>query len=374
VWHTLTDSGAVASSTSYDPWGTPTQGRVATWGFTGELQQNDAVYLRARWYQPSSGTLLGRDPFGGDPHRPGGYHPYQYAFHNPVGYTDPTGQWPCWLWCDAPPPQHWTTAEEQDFLQQHADLLPNYSVDELRRMPGYAYHTPAEAARYAAGYRTYVADPQAYALSDAVAGDAGTFSEMYYREALAQAHPATIQAELDALLACQDTWTPEQERRFTDLWLRLNGLSGGNDAPMPTVLTGGVQETASFGAIGAFIGGGQNQGRRLPQDVAVNPVPPPILGPIQNRTVGPDPLQNTELQADIAFALRNNARDVRVDQQQVNANGQRVGINRPDLQYTDSLGQRIYIEYDRIPANGVRHKERILANDPQGVVINKTIP
>jgi len=40
-------------------------GSGAPFGFTGELHHNDLVYLRARWYDPSTGTLLGRDPFAG---------------------------------------------------------------------------------------------------------------------------------------------------------------------------------------------------------------------------------------------------------------------------------------------------------------------
>ncbi|MDO4898247.1 MAG: hypothetical protein Q3965_02960, partial [Rothia sp. (in: high G+C Gram-positive bacteria)] len=55
--------------------------------------------------------------------------------------------------------------------------------------------------------------------------------------------------------------------------------------------------------------------------------------------------------------------DIRIDQQQVNAAGQRVGINRPDLQYTLE-GKRYYIEYDRSSSGrGPHHAARIKAND-----------
>jgi RHS repeat-associated protein len=65
---------------------------VATWGFTGELQQGDAVYLRARWYQPSAGTLLGRDLWSGDTLRPQTLQPYQYVGNSPINLTDPSGR------------------------------------------------------------------------------------------------------------------------------------------------------------------------------------------------------------------------------------------------------------------------------------------
>lgn len=70
-----------------------------------------------------------------------------------------------------------------------------------------------------------------------------------------------------------------------------------------------------------------------------------------------------------------NARDMLVNQQQVNANQVRVGINRPDLQFTLENGQRVYVEYD-IPGSqrALRHLYRIQANDPLGKVILKTIP
>ena len=62
------------------------------------------------------------------------------------------------------------------------------------------------------------------------------------------------------------------------------------------------------------------------------------------------------------------ARDIRINQQQVNADRVRVGINRPDLQYTLN-GVRYYYEWDRPPSPRVAgHKARILANDPAGGV------
>ncbi|MCG8352205.1 MAG: hypothetical protein MI924_30945 [Chloroflexales bacterium] len=50
------------------------------------------MHLRARWYDPGSGTLTTRDPFGGFAKMPYSLHPYQYAYSNPVLWTDPTGE------------------------------------------------------------------------------------------------------------------------------------------------------------------------------------------------------------------------------------------------------------------------------------------
>jgi hypothetical protein len=67
-------------------------------------------------------------------------------------------------------------------------------------------------------------------------------------------------------------------------------------------------------------------------------------------------------------------RNIRVNQQQVNALGQRVGINRPDLQYTLN-GKRHYLEYEG-PGNprGSAHQARILANDPSADFALRLVP
>jgi hypothetical protein len=100
---------------------------------------------------------------------------------------------------------------------------------------------------------------------------------------------------------------------------------------------------------------------RLPRDIAVNPTAPRPLD-TTGRSIG-RASHNRALQADID-ALPRGAEDIRVNQQQVNALGQRVGINRPDLQYTLN-GQRHYVEYEG-PDNprGAAHEARIKANDP----------
>ncbi len=53
----------------------------------------------------------------------------------------------------------------------------------------------------------------------------------------------------------------------------------------------------------------------------------------------------------------------------------RVGICRPDVQATlrDS-NKRIYIEYDRASSNrGAGHASRALSNDPDAIVILRTV-
>lgn len=66
---------------------------------------------------------------------------------------------------------------------------------------------------------------------------------------------------------------------------------------------------------------------------------------------------------------------IRVNQQQVNAAGQRVGVNLPDLQFSKlnevtGLLERFYIEWDTTSSGrGPNHSARPLANDPAGIIL-----
>jgi RHS repeat-associated protein len=70
----------------------PTAGTPQPFGFTGEVHSAGQVYLRARWYAPGNGTFTSRDPFAGFPELPYSLHAYQYAYSNPVRWTDPSGE------------------------------------------------------------------------------------------------------------------------------------------------------------------------------------------------------------------------------------------------------------------------------------------
>lgn len=92
------------------------------------------------------------------------------------------------------------------------------------------------------------------------------------------------------------------------------------------------------------------------------PVPPGAKS--LDRPVGLSASQNQFVQDRIKDLQGLRATDIRVNQQQVDINGTRVGINRPDLQYTLN-GQRVYEEFDTSrSARGPAHETRIRANDP----------
>jgi hypothetical protein len=115
-------------------------------------------------------------------------------------------------------------------------------------------------------------------------------------------------------------------------------------------------------------------GPRLRQDVTVKPKVPRRLD--TDRPISPSPSQNAQLQRDIEY-LKNElgAKNIRVNQQQLRfRNGQRVGINRPDLQF-DYNNRRYSVEYDSpTSGRGPGHQSRLTANDPDGEVILIIIP
>ncbi len=114
-------------------------------------------------------------------------------------------------------------------------------------------------------------------------------------------------------------------------------------------------------------------GPRLPQDVAVNPKVPNIRP--TTRPIGPSPSQNAQVQADVQYLQDIGARNIRVNQQQLTVrNGQRVGTNRPDLQF-DYKGRRYHVEYDTpTSGRGPGHQSRITSNDPDAETILLIVP
>jgi RHS repeat-associated protein len=85
----------VTLSESYDPYGSvlSSQGSATSaFGFTGEQTDSTGlVFLRARYMQPTLGTFLAHDPWGGDVQWPGSMNGWNYAQGNPIRHTDPTG-------------------------------------------------------------------------------------------------------------------------------------------------------------------------------------------------------------------------------------------------------------------------------------------
>lgn len=89
-----TDSaGDVSHRTRYSAFGETLEGAPQRYGYQGEeLDPSSGLYyMRARYYQPDTARFLSREPFPGRATDPRTFHPYQYAFDNPLSFSDPTG-------------------------------------------------------------------------------------------------------------------------------------------------------------------------------------------------------------------------------------------------------------------------------------------
>ena len=87
------DGGAQTVATQrFDAWGNKTQSAGAAipqYGYTGrEPDATGLVYYRARYYDPTTGRFISRDPAG----MPDGVNQYAYVGNNPTNATDPTGE------------------------------------------------------------------------------------------------------------------------------------------------------------------------------------------------------------------------------------------------------------------------------------------
>ena len=82
----------LAADDSYTPWGqadtTTAQPKL---GYHGELTIAGLTHLRARDYEPTTGTFTTTDPLNGIPGTTTVNNPYHYTNNNPLNLTDPTG-------------------------------------------------------------------------------------------------------------------------------------------------------------------------------------------------------------------------------------------------------------------------------------------
>jgi RHS repeat-associated protein len=93
----LTDAtGTVTDTYDYDAWGNEVNTTGSTpnvYLYRGEQYDSDLqlYYLRARYFDTTTGRLLSRDGLAAAPTDPATIHRYLYAYGNPVNLSDPSG-------------------------------------------------------------------------------------------------------------------------------------------------------------------------------------------------------------------------------------------------------------------------------------------
>ena len=91
-------TGAVIATFRTDEFGIPTSSTGASgspFRYTGEpLDASGLTYLRARYYDPSIGRFMSRDPFAGFASSPLSLNRYRYVENTPATWSDPSGLTP----------------------------------------------------------------------------------------------------------------------------------------------------------------------------------------------------------------------------------------------------------------------------------------
>jgi RHS repeat-associated protein len=370
----------ITDALRYDAFGTlaasTTSSLPTPWRYQGELLVNPAgasdLYADgARFYAPGLGVFTQLDTSQGGALDPLSMNRFLYAAADPETLIDPSGHRYCTTQnadnCDAYRPG--TTATQQQAI---ADSYAKKQAKKVAVSPALArpvgisslwpqaeplhcYQTKCSSLVDKFADMFPGTDPNQLALSF-MYGAASGFAIAFICGITAGVGCLVLGAiSLSGLAAASATG--HGPKTAYD-WAALaggfvGGAAGGGLADAPIV---------DDPAIGSAFG-------RLPQDVAIdNKITPGNLGTI-GRTASQNADQNAVIQAHIVDLINEGAEDIRMNQQQVNAAGARVGINRPDLQYTLN-GVRYYEEYETSGMDAaLDHMPRIVANDSTGVFL-----
>jgi RHS repeat-associated protein len=360
---------------------------------------SDPLYLMgARTYSPHTGAFTSLDSYAGSAIDPASLHRYLYAHANPTTLIDPDGHRACEFDpCEDTPAKEWVDRENAP----PPAPSPNQSGSPDDRNSGTTTSTGTQTTSGGTPPDSRVGDSHFAATWSPFLDEFGVCDELQIRNS------GCDPMELDELVAALKA---KEERDGLRLQWTLVGVAGGIVTVAACGMTGfagcvlvslavglATEVPAEFAgdyALGSVFGGlssvaaksaasvfGTGMSRldeasllvdkdalvHLPQDIAVAGREAPAYL-ITARSIGGSATQNRDLQQRIADLITQGAKDIRVNQTQVNAQGKRVGTNRPDLQYT--LGERRYYEEFDVPSSqrGLEHQARIFANDPEGTV------
>jgi RHS repeat-associated protein len=304
--------------------------------FAGEQFDPDLnlYYLRARYLNQGTGRFVSADTFEGFNEDPQSLHKYTYAHNDPVNFADPSG----------------------NFEFSIAGLTMNISIQSI--LSGIAIG----ALRGAVFGAIIGAADAALAGDDIVDGFVNGLMMGALLGPLARVKVVLPILQLFGL--------------YTGITSAADSFAEGNSAQ--GVFRAGLAVFTGLALFRTISGLLRAPGFvRAPEDIGRQsnyPNPPPANDGAG--TIGTNANRTASLARDIRIARFLRATDIRVNQEQVNAQGVRVGRNRPDLQFTLFGRLRVYVEYD--PTNpvgnrGPGHNTRTLSNDPGGLSILKTL-
>ncbi|WP_037501178.1 DUF6531 domain-containing protein [Solirubrobacter soli] len=339
-----------------DPFGAPAF-QAPLRGYRGEVEFAGHTWLRARVYDPSTRSFLSPDPLPPLPGTAYATNTYHYAGNDPIGRADPLGLRP-------------VTEQElreirdrmgSNFFSRNADwivagvlIVGGIAVMATgvggplgAAMIGGALLSAGSSAaiqKATTGHVNYTE----VAVAGLIGGAAGGLG--YGAGALVSGSSKAAAFGRGALAGGVESFAGGAGNRAVH----------GGDPFDPRGMATDLLLGGGIGGVGGRLGAPGRE--RVPQDIAVNPKPPAPLR--LNRPIGR--ATHNQALADEIANLPPGAYDLRVNQQQVNLEGVRVGTNRPDLQYSLD-GKRHYVEFEGFDnPRGDAHEYRLLANDPKG--------
>jgi RHS repeat-associated protein len=350
-------SVAVLQRYAYDAYGNMLAGAGLTVGPTSALtsllysgEKTDPTglqYLRSRYYDSTTGRFTSFDSFAGKIQDPLSLHKYLYTQADAVMGIDPSGM--------------------------DGDLGSLMGSIGVQAMIGASLGVSVNAVNnYALGQPLLYGSLQAAVLGGLLGPAAAAFP--FFSVALAGLGIVGASGTFVSVFSNPNSTLGQQ---VAAVGLLGASVFGGVAAVKQVGMSGFWRESpgAALDEV-LFLPEGQPQPTvrniaRKPQDVSVNPNPPAANSGASS--IGKNSNQAVALQRYLTALKGLGAKDVRVNQQQVNAAGQRVGINKPDLQFTMN-GRRWYIEWDTSSSGrGIPHAERTLANDPDAMLLTFTL-
>jgi RHS repeat-associated protein len=336
----LTDgAGSITDTYTYDAFGTLISRTGTTpndYLFAGEQFDPDLnlYFLRARYFNQDTGRFISADTFEGINEDPQTLHKYTYALNDPVNRLDPSG----------------------NFSFSIGSLTISISIQSVLSSIGTSMLWGAVTGAILG------------AADAALGGDDivdGFVNGLMMGALLGPFARIKVVLPILQLFGLYMGITSA-----ADSFAEGNSAQGVFRAGL-AVFTG----LALFRTISGFLRSGGTV--RAPQDIGREsnyPTPPPPNDGAG--TIGTNQARTASLDRDLRIARFLRATDIRVNQEQVNAAGVRVGINRPDLQFTLFGRYRVYVEYDPLNPVGNRgpgHMDRINANDPAAIVLLKRL-
>jgi len=92
---TTDNAGSSRQINTYDPYGNRLAGDASVdFQFKGEQPSADTglTFMRARYYDPTSGRFISKDPVEGVLDNPQSQNGYSYAHNDPINLSDPSGE------------------------------------------------------------------------------------------------------------------------------------------------------------------------------------------------------------------------------------------------------------------------------------------